>query len=273
VTNALLSSRAVVKIAGADAASFLQGIVTQDMTIVAGGKPAFGALLTPQGKILFDFLVVPAPDGVFLDCAAAFADELVKRLNLYRLRAPVVIERATDLAAAWGDAEFPRAAAAIAFDDPRLAGLGRRAVGPAAAFARTDAERDYDRRRLALGVPEFGKDFGADEVFLLDVNYDALNGVSYTKGCFVGQEVTSRMKRKGEIRRRTLIARFDGEPPPKGTPIAAAGSTLGEVLSGQDGIALALIRLDRLSAARAAGAPIEAGKPLRIEVPDWLRTE
>jgi hypothetical protein len=134
-----------------------------------------------------------------------------------------------------------------------------------------DGEREYDRRRIALGVPECGKDFGPDEVFLLDVNYDALNAVSYKKGCFVGQEVTSRMKRKGEARKRTVVARFDGPAPEKGAAIVAGDSSVGEILSGTDGLALALVRLDRLAAAREARQALKvAGRGVEIEIPSYL---
>jgi folate-binding protein YgfZ len=133
------------------------------------------------------------------------------------------------------------------------------------------ADASYDEMRLALGVPEFGKDFIGEEVFLLDVNYDALGAVNYRKGCFVGQEVTSRMKRKGEIRKRTLIARFDGDPPPAGAAVTAGDLDVAEIQSGGPGIALALARLDRLKAAEAAGAaPAADGRKLLMTFPDYL---
>lgn len=268
---ALLASRAVIRVAGPDARAFLKGLLTQDAP--EPGRAAFAALLTPQGKILFDFLMAGVEDGVLLDCDAAAADALLKRLMLYRLRAKATIERLADRSV--GVMLGERADTTldvIRFHDPRLIGLGERIIGPSVALAGAEAaEADYDRTRIALGVPEFGKDFGADEVFLLDVNYDALHGVDYKKGCFVGQEVTSRMKRKGEIRKRTLRLSFDGPPPAKGAAVTAGASILGEVLSGTDGMALALIRLDRLAAARAAGAPIEAeGRDVRIDIPAYL---
>lgn len=272
--TALLSSRAVLRLAGPDAASFLQGILTQDVEALRPGKAALSALLTPQGKILFDFIIVATGDDFLIDAAAVAAEALMKRLTLYRLRAKVTISREDGLAVAAFPAGAPPAAdGVISFEDPRLAALGWRAIGPAGLIATSapGAEAVYDAHRIALGVPEFGKDFAADEVFLLDVDYDALNGVSYKKGCFVGQEVTSRMKRKGEIRKRTLRARFDGAPPAKGTPVLAGESSLGEILSGCEGAALALVRVDRLAAAQAAGhAPMAEEIPLQIDFPDWL---
>lgn len=282
MTNAaLFSSRAVLRVSGPDAQSFLQGILTQDVETLAPGEAAFSALLTPQGKILFDFILVADGEGFLLDCDRAGAEGLAKRLTLYRLRANVTIAREEDFAvAAWWDGAAPPHGGeeAISVPDPRLAALGRRIIGKAesvAALAGGGAaagEAAYDAHRIGHGVPEFGKDFASDEVFLLDVGYDALHGVSYKKGCFVGQEVTSRMKRKGDIRKRTLKLVFDGAPPEKGAAVRAGDSTLGEVLSGGEGAALALIRLDRLAAARTSGARLEAaGKPVQIVFPDWLK--
>ena len=232
--------------------------------------------MTPQGKILFDFILVATGDGFLVDCASEAAESLAKRLSLYRLRAKVTIEAAPDMAvgAAWNDALETAPADAVAFMDPRLAPLGQRVIGPketVLAIAGQKSEPLYDAHRLALGVPEFGRDFGGDEVFLLDVNYDALKGVDYKKGCFVGQEVTSRMKRKGEVRKRTLVLSFGGPPPPKGTPVMAGENAIGEALSGATGSALALIRIDRLAAAREAGSALTAdGRKVRVSVPGWL---
>lgn len=265
---ATLASRAVVKIAGPEARGFLKGLLTRDAP--EPGKAAFAALLTPQGKILFDFLMAGVEDGVLLDCDAGSADSLVKRLMLYRLRAKVTIERLAGWSAAVSvDAGGEAPAESIRFPDPRLLGLGERLIGPALAPGGAAPEADYDRRRIGLGVPEFGKDFGPEEVFLLDVNYDALHGVDYKKGCFVGQEVTSRMKRKGEVRKRTVRLSFDGPPPEKGADVTAGGAQLGAVLSGAEGMALALLRLDRIEA--AAGADILAGgRNVRVDIPAYL---
>jgi hypothetical protein len=261
-----LEDRAILKTVGPDAPSFLQGLVSLDIgALKAFG---FGALLSPQGKILAEFILAPIDDGFLLDCHRSVAEALLKRLALYRLRAAVEISRLEGWAAGVAD-ETKGADGLVAGADPRLAALGARAYGPAAAFASPSS--DFDRRRIASGVPELGPDFGPDELFLLDVNADALNGVSYKKGCFVGQEVTSRMKRKGEVRRRTLIARFDGAPPRKGASVVAGDSMLGEIMSGAPGVALAAIRLDRFAAARAAGEDISAdGKKLQLAVPDYL---
>ncbi len=281
---ALLENRTVLRVAGPEAHSFLHGLVTQDVTgMDALGQEqaaAFSALLTPQGKILFDFFMIARDDGFLLECDAAHAPALLKRLSLYKLRAHVELA----LLEGWLTGvvfDRERAIAAdgvIRFDDPRLPALGQRLIGPRPAVeaalaphAPIGACAEYDRRRIELGVPEFSKDFDTDEMFLLDVNYDALNGVSYQKGCFVGQEVTSRMKRKGEIRKRTLLLHFDGDAPSKGTDVIAGSSTLGQALSATSGAALALIRLDRLAAAKERGDAVTiAGKEVQITIPDWL---
>ncbi|MFZ5617415.1 MAG: YgfZ/GcvT domain-containing protein [Pseudomonadota bacterium] len=263
----VLSTRSVIRIAGEDARNFLQGLVTQDVLHIAEGNAVFTALLTPQGKILFDFFLVPAPKGFFIDCDMTSAAALLKRLALYKLRAKVAISNEPDLAVAIGRLE---GSAFASYPDPRLKELPHRIVIARERDA-SSADDDYNLLRLSLGVPEFGRDFEADEVFLLDVNYDALNAVSYQKGCFVGQEVTSRMKRKAEVRKRTLIARFDGEAPAKGTPLMSGDAAVGELLSGRNDVALALVRLDRLKAAESEGIALTAdGRALQIAFPAYL---
>ena len=263
----LLPDRAVIRIAGDERRSFLQGLVTQDIDALSPEQAIFASLLTPQGKILFDFFLAEDGEAILIDCDAETAPALAKRLTLYKLRAKVEIgiDDALAVLSAESAADAPEG---IAFEDPRLPAMGWRVLAKADG---ADASGDYDARRLRLGVPEFGKDYGSDAMFLLDVNYDALNGVSYKKGCFVGQEVTSRMKRKGEARRRALMVEFDGPPPEKGSPVEAGESTIGEILSGAEGRALALIRMDRRAKAEAAGAEPACGeRPVRLSVPDYL---
>jgi hypothetical protein len=256
----ILSTRAILSIGGGEAKAFLQGLVTQDVT---HARPQFAALLSPQGKILYDFMLHPTAVGFLVDCAATAAPALLKRLAMYKLRAKVTLSEEPALAVALGEGDDFVA-------DPRHPELPSRAVVERREGIFADDE--YDALRLALGVPEFGKDFASEEVFLLDVNYDALRAVSYAKGCFVGQEVTSRMKRKGEIRKRTLIAQFDGAPPPKGATIEAGDLAIGEILSGAEGIALALVRVDRLKEATDDGVHLTvSGRKLRLAVPEYLK--
>ena len=292
-----LTDRSVLRIAGAERKSFLQGLITQDVDAAAPGAPVFAALLTPQGKILFDFFIFDDGDALLLDCDAQAAPALAKRLSLYKLRAAVTVEADPALRVFAHDAPFSLNGAQAA-PDPRHAALGWRLVarGEGDDASRTGgASGAYEARRLALGAPEFGKDFDSGEMFLMDVNYDALSGVSYKKGCFVGQEVASRMKRKGEARKRTLIAAIQGPPPERGTPVTAGASTLGEILSGgpspapsdirtstgtssenggENGRALAMIRLDRWEKAAAAGTlSVANGAETVLSFPDYLERD
>lgn len=269
LTVAQLPARAVLALEGEEARGFLQGLVTANVERLAPGEAAFAALLSPQGKILFDFIVIAMDAGLLLDVRADMAEALEKKLKLYRLRAKIGIERRPQMsvAALWGDAP-PEAAdgAAALIADPRLAALGWRLVGPA---RNGEDEATYNHHRLSLGVPEVGTDFAADSLFLLDANFDALGGVDYKKGCFIGQEVSSRMKRKGDIRRRALI--IEGAALEKGAAVIAGGSTLGETIAASGDKALALIRLDRLAAARESGAQISAsGETVEITSPAYL---
>lgn len=266
----ILPDRTVIRIGGDERRAFLQGVVTQDLEATTKDEAVFTALLTPQGKILSDFIIVDAGDHFLLDCHHDGAEALIKRLTLYKLRAKVSIEPDTSLSVAVSENEFSMPGAVV-FSDPRLAALGWRAVGRETG---TGDGSEYKKRRIALGVPECGADYGPDDMFLLDVNYDALNGVSYKKGCFIGQEVSSRMRRKGEPRRRTLAAAFEGPAPAQGASVAAGESTLGEILNSAEGHALAVIRMDRWKKTRSEGhAPECAGRPLQLHIPDYLKQD
>jgi hypothetical protein len=257
MADGVLTSRAVLSLKGEDATSFLQGLVTQDL---AGAAPVFTALLTPQGKVLFDFFLVPAEGGYLIDVDAAAAPGLLKRLSLYKLRAKVTLAAEEALAVYLGER------VGVRYADPRLAALPVRTIAPRGDAP--PADNAYDALRLAEGVPDFGSDFIGEEVFLLDVNYDLLNAVSYKKGCFVGQEVTSRMKRKGEIRKRTMILR--GAAIARGVAVMAGDSAIGEVMSVGGAQGLALVRVDRLAEARASGAPLAAGgAPVTLASPSY----
>jgi len=256
---ALLEDRAVIAVAGPEARPFLQGLITNDVERLEPGKGLYAALLTPQGKILFDFFLVEGDGAVLIDCHAASRDALLKRLTLYKLRAKVVLEARDQLAvlAEWDGAE---AKYAIAYPDPRLAALGRRAI-----ISKGEMRQDllsapaYHAHRLALGVPEAG-DFGTDRMFALDADLDELHAVDFKKGCYVGQELTARMKHRGTARKRLLPVQ--GEP---GAAVTAGGKDIGEVVSAD----FALVRLDRLE--DAAGAPVTIGSSVvELRRPAWL---
>jgi folate-binding protein YgfZ len=261
---ACLDSRALIAVGGGDWRSFLQGLLTQDVETIGPGELRFAALLTPQGRLLYDLFIVGGDfgveDGCWLDCAAERRDALIQRLTMYRLRAKVTI--APDdrpVLAAWG--EPPPGAGWIA--DPRLPSLGWRGYG---AEANADAsEADYDRHRLAQGVPG-PADWGEDASYPLEADFDLLNAIDFKKGCFIGQETTSRMKRRGSIKSRMLPIAFDGEAPTVGAEILAGTLRAGEVLSGVEGRAMALVRLDRIQGA----ALTVDGRACTVVRPSWI---
>src|SRR5580704_6163397 len=206
------ASRALIAVGGEDWRGFLQGLLTQDVETLGPGEVRFGALLTPQGRLLYDLFIVGREEGCWLDCAAERRAALLQRLAIYRLRAKVTLELdETPVLAAWGAAPGDGWTA-----DPRLAELGWRGYGVAAEP--TAAEADYEHHRLSLGVPG-PADWGEDATYPLEADFDLLNGVDFRKGCFVGQETTSRMKRRGAIKSRMLPIEFEGPAPPEGAEI------------------------------------------------------
>jgi folate-binding protein YgfZ len=263
-----------VKVAGGEAASFLHGLVTNDVDHTGVGEARYAALLTPQGKILFDFFIyrAPAETGAMfmIDCPANLTPELVKRLGFYRLRAKIAIEDLSGefLVAAFWDSAAPRVEGFL-FADPRDARLGFRAILPRAeAFRLAQAPADYESHRISLAVPKGGADFAYADAFPHDVNMDLLNGLDFKKGCYVGQEVVSRMRHRGGARKRVVKVTFAGPAPPAGAAIKAGDATIGAVGSSSSGAGLALIRLDRLADAKAAGRALAAdGVALALEEP------
>ncbi len=257
-TTVQLARRALISVSGEDWRSFLQGLITQDVETVAPGEARFGALLTPQGRLLFDLFVVGREEGCWLDVAAETRGALIQRLMIYRLRAKVALAAdETPVWAAWGATP---GAGWIA--DPRLPALGWRGYGVAAEA--TAGEAAYEAHRLALGVPG-SDDWGTDKAYPIEADFDLLNGIDFKKGCFVGQETTSRMKRRGVIKTRMLPLVFEGAAPTAGAEVLAGELRAGEVLAGVEGRAMALLRLDRIGGALAVD-----GRAVRVERPDWL---
>ncbi len=254
---ARLDSRALIRVSGPDARPFLHNLLTQDVETLAAGGLRFGALLSPPGRLLFDLFLWGEDDAVVLDVAAARRDALAQRLAMYRLRAQVAVG-ADDrpVFASWPDV----ADGFIA--DPRTPGLGGRRYGVA---VETDAtEDDWQAHRLAVGVPDPAADAPSDKTYVIEANFDLLNGIDFQKGCFVGQETTSRMKRRGAIKTRMLPLVFDGPAPAFGAEILNGELRAGEVLSGRDGGAIALLRLDRIN-----GDLTIDGRPVTVRRPDW----
>jgi folate-binding protein YgfZ len=275
----------VVKVAGDDARGFLNGLVTNDIAKVAPGKPRFAALLTPQGKIIVDFIVAEAPGndggGFFLDCPRALASALVEKLNFYKLRAKVICEDLSSVLgvmAIWdGTAESEYG---LSYPDPRLPALGSRIMLPphlaeeAAAdlggmLAGADA---YEAHRIALGVPRGGLDFIYGDTFSHEADMDQLNGVDFGKGCYIGQEVVSRVEHRASARSRVVPIVYDEFAPSSGLPVMAGDRQIGTLGSTAKGHGLALMRLDRIGDALAAGATIEAGGiAIRAVKPAWAK--
>lgn len=254
-----LASRAVIAVSGPDWRSFLQGLLTQDVETLAPGELRFAGLLTPQGKLLYDLFVAGTEDGALLDVQADQRDALMQRLAIYRLRAKVTLEASERPVLAVFGGELGDDGLYV---DPRLPGLGARAYDDRPANADEDA---YDAHRLALGVPG-PVDWGQERTYPIEANFDLLAGIDFKKGCFVGQETTSRMKRRGTIKSRMLPITFDGPPPAFGAEVLAGDLRAGEMLGGRDGRGLALLRLDRIDSAELT---VE-GRPVRVERPDWL---
>ena len=249
-----LAHRALVEVSGPDRTSFLQGLLSQDVETLAPGEVRYGALLAPQGRLLFDLLVIGRPEAIWLEVEATRRDDILARLRIYKLRAKVEIQPLDAEAwVAWPDAPGPDWVA-----DPRRPGLAFRAWGPEPVPETTAGPEDWRRRRLEFGVGD-AEDFDFDRDYPIELNFDLVGGIDFAKGCFVGQETTSRMKRRGQIRTRLLALRFEGPPPPRGAEVLRGDLRAGEVRSGVDGLALALLRLDRLDVDLTVdGRPVRA---------------
>jgi folate-binding protein YgfZ len=283
---AILPDRGVVKVAGEGARDFLNGLVTTDMKQLRPGHGRFGALLTPQGKIIADFLISEVPaghgGGFLLDCPRALAQALADKLNVYKLRAKVGIENLSDslaVLAAW-DGDLA-AEPDLAFADPRNAALGWRILVPGELAQKVadliGAElvdsAAYEAHRIACGVPRGGSDFIYGDAFPHETNMDRLHGVDFDKGCYVGQEVVARMQHRGTARTRTVRVVLEGFAPEPGTAILAGEKPVGTMGSAAGHDALALIRIDRAADALAAGLPLTAGGlAIRVADPDDLLT-
>lgn len=293
---ALLPSRGVLAVTGEDRIPYLQGLTSNDVAAVSSDRAQFSTFLTPQGKFLHEFFVIALGDTLLLDCAADRRDDLMRRLKMYRLRSKVELRDATEEFAiaviigdkapallGLGNAEPGAAigfAGGVAYIDPRLAGLGVRTVQP-----RTDAEEalggagatacdtdSYDRHRLALGVPDGKGDLIVEKSTLLESNYDALNAISWDKGCYLGQELTARMKYRGLVKKRLMPVAVDGPLPNAGTAITLDGRDVGEMRSGNGDLAIALLRLDAVArAAEPNSARLTAdGATISVRETAWM---
>jgi folate-binding protein YgfZ len=282
----ILPDRGLIEVKGPDAAGFLQGLITNDIERARLGEAIFAGLLTPQGKILFDFLIhVRDAETYWIDCSASQAGDLVKRLGMYKLRAKIAIaDRSGEFAvgAAWGaEPREGNDAFIAAYADPRYPPLGERIVlkrrqgEEAASLASPVAGAGaYHSHRIALAVPQGGLDYAYGEAFPHEACYDSLNGVDFKKGCYVGQEVVSRMHHKGVA--KTRIAGLLAEAPLSGggIEIRAGDTPVGTVGSVDGTRGIAMVRLDRAEEALRNGVPLRAGEvTVALRRPPWARYE
>ncbi|WP_237215161.1 CAF17-like 4Fe-4S cluster assembly/insertion protein YgfZ [Falsiroseomonas oryziterrae] len=264
---ALLPGRGVVEVAGEDRVAFLQGLVSNDVTRAVPGAAVWAALLTPQGKWLADFFVFADGDRLLLDCVRDQAGTIVTSLSRFRLRSKVALRDASaELAvhAGWGGAALPEGVIAAA--DPRLPEAGWRALATAPLATDADAAA-HDLHRLSLGLPDSG-DLEAQKSVLLEGGFDELSGVSWSKGCYMGQELTARTKYRGLLKRRLFPVEVAGPLPAPGTPVTRDGAEVGEMRSGRDGLGLALLRIEAVE----AGGTLACGEAaLTPRIPAWMR--
>lgn len=293
-----LYDRGILEIAGEDARDFLQGLISNDVFKVAADNAVYAAFLTAQGKYLHDFFVVERGGALLLDCEKDRLADLKRRLGMYRLRSKVTLDdRTADWAVAAligegvaeavglpADPDSEDAGTAVpfahgvAYVDPRLPAIGVRVVlpseGATAALGATGlavlGQADYDQLRIRLGLPDGSRDMDVEKAILLENGFDELHGVDWEKGCYLGQELTARTKYRGLIKKRLLPVDVDGPMPAPGTPVMLEGKEIGEVRSGSDGVAVALLRLAALEQARDADAVLTAGDAhVRPVKPAW----
>jgi folate-binding protein YgfZ len=284
--------RGVIEITGPDRREFLQGLITNDTAKLSAGRALYAALLTPQGRYLHDFFLVEMPEAFLLDAERARLDDLLRRLTLYKLRSRVDLKIAREMfhvVVAFGEDALqclglpPDVGAArsfesgIAYVDPRLTNLGARIILPREipvaclqnlqfVSAQSDA---YDNLRLSLGIPDGSRDLPIAKALLLEAGFDELNGIDWNKGCYVGQELTARTRYRALIKKRLMPVQVTGPMPPPGSPIMLGEEDVGEVRSGRDGVALALLRLDALREA-SRNNPLRAGEArLAPSKPAW----
>ncbi|QQS11665.1 MAG: folate-binding protein YgfZ [Rhodospirillales bacterium] len=291
----IVGHRGVVRVGGDDRVAFLQGLISNDVERVSSDRAVHAALLTPQGRFLWDMTVVARDDSFLLEVERDRAAALAKKLTIYKLRSKVTVAdlgESMEVAVAFGPGAagalgLPEEAGAartlddgVALVDPRLPALGVRVLAPqghaaallsAKGFAALPFD-DYENLRIGLGVPDGSRDLPVEKALLLENGFDELNGVDWKKGCYMGQELTARTKYRALIKKRLLPVSVEGPLPAPGTPVTLDGQEAGEIRSGIGGHALALLRLDAVERARGAVEGLTAGgAKLRPVPPDWVR--
>lgn len=289
----IAAERGVLAVGGPDRRAFLQGLISNDVERITADRAIHAALLTPQGRYLHDFFLVEIGETLLIDCERARLPELQKKLTMFKLRSKVTLEDQSArwaVAVLWGNAARtlglpPEAGSAraveqgIAYVDPRLAAIGCRAILPAetasaalakAGLAASD-QTAWDIHRLSLGIPDGSRDLPVEKALLLESGFDELNGVDWNKGCYMGQELTARTKYRGLVRKRLLPVTVEGQMPAPGTLVMLGEKEAGEMRSGRDGHALALLRLEMVEAANESG-PLTAGAArVTAHVPAWVK--
>lgn len=281
-----LENRGLIKIEGPDARDYLQGLVSQDMTRVTATQAVYSAFLSPQGKFLYDFFCFEMDGALFFDCESHRRSDFFKRLSMYKLRSDVTLTDVTDdyqVSAVMDDTDklglndergtCTAFGDGVAYMDPRLAVMGARVVLPTSNSALEDADitigthTDYESVRITHGLPDGSRDMDVDKALLLENGFEELDGVSFTKGCFMGQELTARTRYRGLVKKRLLPVAIDGPAPDSGTPFETDGREAGQMRTSIEGVGLALIRLDKLS----DGASFTVGETtLTPNIPDWV---
>ena len=291
----VLHERKIVAVGGTDRVKFLQGLTTNDIRRLAPDRALYAGFLTGQGKLICDAFLIQDGDRILIDVAAGLVEDLVKRLLAFKLRAEVEIGEAVPtlaVAAAWGPGATARleldtaegmvgnggtAKARIAFVDPRIAALGARLIFPAGVPIEPELARlgfasaaaaDYAEHRLALGVADTAE-IGGEVCYPLEANFEMLHGVDFKKGCYVGQELTARMKLKGELRKRILPVSSSALLPRTGTSVTAGRTELGPLIAASGTHGLALLRLDRLADAKEEAIRVQDVQ-LTVHWPSWL---
>ena len=264
MSTCVLHDRVIITVSGDDAESFLNRLFTNNMLAMRSGQARYAALLSPQGKLLFDFLVVRRPEAFWIDCRREQVTAFVRKLSMFKLRSKVMIEDHSGelaVAAQWGCGL--ETAPGVTYRDPRHDGLGHRIVAPLDALDGLEGDIDaYQAHRIALGIPEGGLDFVYGDTFVHDANLDLLHGVDFDKGCYVGQEVVSRVHHRKSARKRVVRIHFYGDPAPSGAELMAGPLRIGEITSCAAHEALASARIDRLAEAEAANVPVTANETL-----------
>ena len=265
-----LKNRSLLRLSGPDTMSFLQNLVTCDIENLLDGEAGFGALLTPQGKVLFDFFALRDRDAIIFDTSSEQRDELLKRLTFYKLRADVKIEKSEQsVFGVWSDTNDD------GYEDPRNLNMGRRVI--ADELTTNALQQDWDAHRILIGIPESGTDFDRGAVFPHDVLMDQFalrdrqTGVNFTKGCYVGQEVVSRMQHRGTARNRIVKVESSGSDlPPMGTEIIAGDKTIGKMGGSIGSSGLAMVRIDRAASAVTGQIVITAAdQMIALQKPDF----